>query len=581
MGPLRVAALGLLTQVLPVAGAAQPGLPPAHAPAHVLVKLAPGGTAARLAALPTAERTAALEELAARLGGYALEPLFDDPLSPLPTERVSDAPSASLPAMPEPAVERLARHGCHGLDRWYRLEVAGGERPSEAVSRLQQQPEIEVVEIDIRGRSGGQARPLAAGDPRPRRTAAGYFPDDPYLPRQWHLYQIAGPDVAAPPAWTLSRGAPEVPVAVLDTGIDPTHPDLAGAVLETYGRNYITPGAPPDDDHGHGTHIAGLLGAIGDNGIGGAGVAFGVGLVSLKVLDEAGEGFYSRWAAAIVFAADLGVRVINISAGGSGYGQALHDAVRYAHDRGAVIVAAMMNQNSAVPNYPAAFAETIAVGATDARDRRARPFFWDPGGSSGSNYGAHIDLVAPGDSLFSTWLPPARYGWGGGTSQAVPLVAGGAALLLALNPRLAPEGVRSLLRQGARDRVGPPDEDSPGFDIYYGAGRLDLEASLLAAGAAAPPPVAGRIVTPHPNPSSGLVRFGYELTGPATVSLTIYDVRGRLVRRVLAGASRGPGHHREQWDGTDAAGRPLASGIYIWELRIGSARHSGALTLVR
>jgi subtilisin family serine protease len=198
-----------------------------------------------------------------------------------------------------------------------------------------------------------------------------------------------------------------------------------------------------------------------------------------KILDQNGSGLYSWWTDAIYYAVDNGAKVINMSVGGSGFSNSMQEAVDYAYNGGVTIVACMMNENNQVSYYPAKYQNTIAVGATDASDIRAAPFFWSS--ESGSNYGAHIDVVAPGNYIYGlSYSSNTNYNsYWGGTSQATPLVTGLSALLLSQDPGRTPDDIRAILRDTAEDQVGDTLEDVEGFDVYYGYGRVNAHQALL------------------------------------------------------------------------------------------------------
>ncbi len=264
-------------------------------------------------------------------------------------------------------------------------------------------------------------------------------PNDPRYGDQWSLPTIQWPqalDVAV-------NDGTGVVVAILDSGIDQNHEDLAGKIAAN--RNF-TSNASVDDKFGHGTHVAGTVAAVTNNGKGVAGVAPNARLMNVKVLrDSDGFGYWSWVTSGIIYAADTGARVISMSLGGDLYSATLEQAVNYAWNKGAVLVAAAGNQSSDKMLYPALFPNVIAVAATDRQDAR----------SDFSNYGAGIDVAAPGGrwGLNYEWLSPqvgvlsttpnhrfTYYRWYGvplnygslaGTSMATPHVAGAAALLLA------------------------------------------------------------------------------------------------------------------------------------------------------
>ncbi len=282
--------------------------------------------------------------------------------------------------------------------------------------------------------------------------------DDPYLGSLWGMSAIQ-----APAAWDVTTGSAAVTVAVVDTGIEYTHPDLAtniavntgevpangidddqnGFVDDVYGYDFINNDANPMDDHFHGTHCAGTIGAVGDNGLGVAGVAWNVQLMPVKVLSSTGSGSIASVVAGINYAVHRGVKIISMSLGTSSYSQTLESAIENAKQQGVLIVAAAGNsgQNSDLyPLYPAASTQdnVISVAASTQTD----------GLASFSNFGAtSVDLAAPGVSILSTTLAQG-YGYASGTSMATPHVAGMAAILKSVNPGLSYSEIKAALLQG-------------------------------------------------------------------------------------------------------------------------------------
>ncbi len=530
-----------------------------YAPGRVVVHLGPSPLAARV---QQEQFTSELgETIASQLAVASARPLF--PLNGpavVQLQRIRSSNALLLPAESEDAIR--IRRSRFGLDRWIVLELAGGETVTGAINRLRGHLLVEIVEPDYRGRGAG----VRTTD----NSLPGFTPNDPRFSDQWYLDNIDDADIDMPEAWDIQRSASAVPVAVLDTGADLDHPDLAAALLP--GWDFVNDDSNPEDDEGHGSNVAGLIGATGGNGLGIAGVAFETLIVPVKVLDQNQFGYYSWWASGFYYAANLGVRVINLSAGGENHSEALNAAVLYAYDRGIVICVAMMNENSDVPYYPAAYSETVAVGATDRQDQRADPFTW----GKGSSYGDHIDLVAPGNGLISTFLNGsyARYA---GTSQSAPLVSGVAALMIQIDVTLTPREIVTILQQTADDQVGRPAEDIAGFDIYHGYGRLNALSALTVVSTGTVTPDVFASYLPRPNPSSGPVRFVYDLMEPAAVTLRIFDVRGRLVATVLEGVSRSAGRHVETWFGISLDGNQVPSGVYLYELVAGYNRATGKL----
>ncbi len=256
-------------------------------------------------------------------------------------------------------------------------------------------------------------------------------PNDTYWGRQWGASRIR-----APAAWSLTAGAPDVVVAVLDTGVDPSHPDLQGAL--TAGRNFVRGGTDVSDDHGHGTAVAGVVGARTDNGRGIAGVCGGCRIMPVKVLDHEGVGTGSAIAQGITWAADGGADVINLSISGTSVSGLVRDAVAYARGKGAVVVAAAGNEGLTAATVPASYEGVISVAASDPNDRRY----------SFSNHGTWVDVAAPGCTV-SLW-PGGRYVDDFcGTSTSAPFVAGIAGLLRSRHPSLPVTAVEQAITSTA------------------------------------------------------------------------------------------------------------------------------------
>lgn len=389
------------------------------------------------------------------------------------------------------------------------VEVSPGEDLALASARLQAQAGVEWAEPNY-------------------IFELDFVPNDPYYTTQVpYLNRIN-----MSRAWDLAVGRPEIVVAVLDTGIDLTHPDLASAIWvnpgeipgngldddsngfvdDVYGWDFAANDNLPDDDHGHGTHVAGIAAAVLNNGIGIAGVAGGVTIMPVDVF-MGGIGTYEDLIRAIVYAADNGAHVINMSLGASSYSRGEEMAVDYAWSRGAVVVAAAGNTARESYHYPAAHHNVIAVAATTAADYLA----------SFSTRGDFVDVAAPGLQVFSTFRGN-RYTFMSGTSMASPHVAGLAALILSRNPGLTPAQVRAIIEATATD-LGPT-----GRDIYFGHGRINAELALTktAPGDGLPPPRPGpplevwpagcRELIPDGDFEAGL--GGWQAVGAVTVDAT-------------------------------------------------------------
>jgi subtilisin family serine protease len=366
-----------------------------------------------------------------------------------------------------------------------------------------------VVRLRLDGIGVEEAVARLAADPQVAWAEPNYVwsiertPNDTRYSDQWALAnhgQFAGTpgaDIRAEAAWNVTTGDSNVVVGVIDTGVDLEHPDLVGNlwvnpgeipgngiddegdgyVDDVNGWDFVNGDADPRDDHGHGTHVSGIIAAVGDNALGITGVCWRTKIMALKFLGAGGSGFTSDAVDALEFAIAHGVRITNNSWGGGPYSQALADAITAAGAAGMLVVVASGNSGfnlDSAPGYPACYPnpEIISVGATDKNDALA----------AFSNYGLEtVDLAAPGDFIMSLW-PARRLAILSGTSMAAPHVAGAAALLLARNSSMSPLAMKSRLMHGARALPSLAGKCVSG-------GRLDLLRSVadpdtLAPGAA-------------------------------------------------------------------------------------------------
>lgn len=322
----------------------------------------------------------------------------------------------------------------------------GDEDAATVVERLAADPDVADVQVDHVRHGFG-------------------WTNDPLLSYTWPYLDLT----RQPRAWETSTQEPStgqgVVVAVLDSGVDATHEDLAARMLP--GWDFVENDATPTDPNGHGTLVAGTAAASGDNGKGTVGVAYGASILPVRVLDAAGNSTDSRVAAGIAWAVSNGADVINLSLGGPGASTALRDAVQAAVNAGVVVVAAAGNEGDQVRQYPAAYAPQIpgllSVSATD---------YW--GALAGwSTWGDTVSIAAPGNDVVGPGTG-GGYVIGSGTSFAAPIVSGAAALVLARTPTLSPADVERRLVSTTRD-AGPR-----GYDPYYGAGLLDVAAAATA-----------------------------------------------------------------------------------------------------
>lgn len=291
-------------------------------------------------------------------------------------------------------------------------------------------------------------------EPNYRASIADTIPSDPGLGAQYGLVNIR-----APQGWDYSTGSSSVTIAILDTGVDLGHADLASKIVPGY--DFVNDDTLADDDHfqSHGTHAAGIAAAIGNNGVGVAGVSWGARIMPVKVLNAGGGGSFADAADGIIWAADHGAQIINVSLGGTSPSTVLHDAVNYAYGKGVIIVAAAGNDNGTI-RYPARYPNVIAVGAVDSLNNRAGT----------SNYGSELDLVAPGVNIYSTVV--GGYDYNSGTSMAAPYVSGLAAILYGILGNGSSGLVTSQMESTALD-LG-----SAGFDVYHGFGLIQMDSAL-------------------------------------------------------------------------------------------------------
>lgn len=321
------------------------------------------------------------------------------------------------------------------------------------------------------------------------------IPNDPHFDDAWHLTKIG-----APAAWESSYGD-GVLVAVLDTGVDPDHPDLSGKLVP--GWNFYDNNSDTSDHYGHGTLVAGIIAAASNNSLGVASIAWNSLLMPIRVSKPDGRASVSTVATALTWAADQGVDVANVSYTASG-SYSVKSAADYMRSLGGLVV--VPAGNTGIHESYAPSNSLISVSATDGNDNQP----------SWSSYGEFVDLAAPGVSIWST-ANGGGYGAPSGTSGSSPVVAAVAALVMAANPSLTPEEVENILFETARD-LGPT-----GMDIYFGHGRVDAAAAVAAAmGGGAPPP------DPDTQPPSVSIiqPSGGTVSGTVSVNVAATDNQG-------------------------------------------------------
>lgn len=329
-----------------------------------------------------------------------------------------------------------------GANREHLLIKLPASREEYVLESLSQDPNIEYIEPNIRMRKAGEIT-------------------DPRFEEQWGLQTIQ-----APQAWDSKSSGAKVIVAVIDSGVDYTHPDLVNRIDTRNGYDYINGDDDPMDDEGHGTHVAGIIAAeLNQEGIAGVSGKANVEILPLKVLDKYGEGTMYDVSFAIMDAADLGADVINLSLTGersNSEPRMMEEAIGYALKKGAVVVAAAGNDADRVERYlPASLPGVIAVSAVD-QDLKLTKF---------SNYGSGITLAAPGEEILSTFKG-GRYAYSSGTSQATPFVSGTVALLKVKEPKLSVDQIKERLMKTAAD-LGKKGRDS-----QYGYGLVNAYQTL-------------------------------------------------------------------------------------------------------
>ena len=389
--------------------------------------------------------------------------------------------------------------------RMYRLQLDGTLSVEEAVRQLQALDQVELAE------------------PNYRVKASAVIPNDASFTKLWGLNNsgqtggLADADIDAPEAWSMTTGSASILVCILDSGIDYFHADLKGNIYTNPGEdawsdpnnpasgnkldddgngliddwkgyNFSTDNNDPYDDNGHGTHVAGIIGATGNNTLGVTGVCWQVKLMGIRFLNSSGDGNVGDAIEGIEYAVMMGARIINNSWGGSDKSVFLEEAIKFAHSRNVLFVAAAGNNGvntDLYPEYPACFNvdNVISVAASDHGDQRA---LWGDNGDNtddcgfscanavaavpGSNYGAAtVDLAAPGKEIYST--VPGGYAVFSGTSMAAPYVSGAAALLLARNSSLTNLQLKQRLMDGV-------DQLTAFNGLSVTNGRLNVQKSL-------------------------------------------------------------------------------------------------------
>lgn len=361
---------------------------------------------------------------------------------------------------------------------------------------------VEFSEPDFKGTSAGQ-RELAV-----EKQYTAVIPNDEMFYKQWYLQNNGsvdpssggmakvGADIKVVESWEIVTGSEDIIVAILDSGIKDDHPDLKdriwinkgevpgngidddqnGYIDDIKGWDFAYDDRKPEDGFGHGTNIATVIGANTNNLIGYSGVDGKCRLMNCKNLNAENTGEYSWWSESIKYAVDNGADIINMSEGGDDYSKVLKSAIEYALESGVMVNAAMMNKGDSRDYYPASYRGVFAVGATDTDDKRCRKFSW----GGGSCWGDHISVVAPGNKIYGLdYESNDNYEvYWSGTSQSTAIVSGIASLLLSQDKSRSSDDLMRIIKLSSKDLVGDTREDKPGWDKFYGYGRVDSYSAL-------------------------------------------------------------------------------------------------------
>ena len=457
-----------------------------------------------------------------------------------------------------------------GMQRIFFFELSSKQDMESYIAQLKNEPFIEYAEYDYIGYGNG----------KPEETSV--IPNDPQFGNQWGLRNtgqvinsitgIAGNDINIAGAWDITTGSANIKIGVLDSGMPLAASEFTGRL--TPGYDFANNDNNPTDDQGHGSNVGSIIGAKGNNGSVMAGVNWNSKIIPVKILDANNSGLYSWWVSGITYAVDSGAKVLNMSVGGSGFSQALQDAVTYATSRGTIVVVCMMNNNNAVPYYPAAFDNVIAIGAINNRGKRAVPFCW----GGGSSYGSHIDFCAPGEMILGlNYQNTNAVTYWCGTSQATPMVTGIVSLMLSKNPNLSYSSIYNILKASAIDTLG---NRNAGWNQYYGWGRIDAAFAL-----AQVIPAVNTISTEvpaefylsqnYPNPFNPSTKISFGVSVSSDVKMNVYDLTGKEVAELVNERVQ-PGKYEVTFDAS-----ALASGTYFVKINAGSYTESKKITLLK
>ena len=452
---------------------------PAYKPDEIIVKFKAGAAETLEKQLSKGETTgtlkvsASLDELSRKHKAKKIQPLIKG--FKAERQRMGELlkkDKAGLTKREEHLLRRLKRAPRDAkvpeLDRIYKVELEEGQSAEQAVAEYKQNPDVEYAELNY-------------------IASICATPNDTHYPIQWPLnnigqmYPESGEynhppgtpdcDIDAPEAWDVNTGSPEIIVAVVDTGVDYNHRDLINNMWTDsngyHGYDFVNNVNYPMDDHGHGTHCAGIIAADGNNGLDITGVCWNTKIMAIKFLDENGYGSTSNAVKAFYYAVENGADVISNSWIGYYLSESLEEAIEYAHSQGVIMVAALGNEGWQYTGIPAYYDHVVGTAATNSSDQK--PWF--------SNYGDWCDIAAPGVDVLSLRANGTSMGTvydsyttiASGTSMACPHVAGVMALIIANYPEASSEYLVERLYQSSDDI----SEQNPGFEGQLGAGRVN------------------------------------------------------------------------------------------------------------
>lgn len=405
-----------------------------------------------------------------------------------------------------------------GLDRTYRVNFADAANVDAILQEFTNDPTIEYAE----------KIPL---------NYISYIPNDPsFASNQWYLKKIS-----AEKAWDISKGDPDITIAIVDNAIDIDHPDLkgnawvnpkeiAGNGVDDDNNGYIDDitgwdmagndnnPRPTNSSMSHGTHCAGDAAAVGDNNTGIASIGFNVSIISVKATADASSVTkIEKGYEGITYAAAAGARVISLSWGGYTASQTNQAVITAAFNKGCVILGGAGNDSKESKFYPGAYDNAICVAATDSGDKR----------SSFSNYGEWVDVSSPGTGIYST-MPDGAYTSSSGTSMATPIAAGLCALMISKNPLLTPQQVEDCLKFSATDI----DNLNSSYKGKIGTGRINAEAALKCVTATSTGDIAGdrlKRINSFPNPTGGKVLLQASFNGSDKTEVYILNMIGEIL----------------------------------------------------